>query len=122
MQILETNEDIVEMRKKFVSSTGQLFREIFNKGFLNYQCGEWELARDALGQTAASFWSNRPPKSPARSEELFSAALDSDSSAFIQASSDNSTAETPYSDGPSLAILEYMKHSNVKTWKGVRHF
>lgn len=80
--LFEIDEDLIIMRRKFTSE----FFCRFNMAFLNYEAGEWSVAREMLTSTR-----------------------------FLL------TTE----DGPSTALLKYMKEYDFKqpeSWKGFRVF
>jgi len=93
---LVTSADIVQMRQKFGSNVGELFKDMYNKGLLNYEAGEWDLARSALEQTRV-FWYHHRSREERKDE----------------------VERTQYEDGPSVAILKHMKNNK---WIGTRRF
>jgi len=46
-ELFETNSDLRQMRKDFPKS----FFQLFSKGYLNYEAGEWDVARDIFERT-----------------------------------------------------------------------
>ena len=46
--VFKGHRDIIDMRAKFTDATGTRFSALFQKGVLNYEAGEWLVARDAL--------------------------------------------------------------------------
>jgi class 3 adenylate cyclase len=110
-----TKHELGAMRQKHTTHHGHVFSELFNKGFLNYQCGEWEIAKHALEQTLV-FWRNHPTREERIRIGEGSEPVDLDKLEDVPVSAFGI-------DGPSLAILKFIntcKHTNY-TWKGYRH-
>ena len=98
------------MRTRFETSNGEIFRQLFEKGLVNYLCGEFDLASHALRQTAV-FWRNHLSR-----EERAEAQNNSKSTDFppnmttAQFVALMDTKERGI-DGPSVALLRFMAGS-----------
>ena len=98
-----TMGELYLMRAKHESRNGRLFREIFNKAFLNYSSFEFDIARKALRQTIL-FWlsHDRNDKSGfeiKKEPKYFSLQYESDRELV-----DHVNDPTLF-DGPSVALL-----------------
>jgi hypothetical protein len=89
------------MRRKYASKNGRLFLHIFNKGILNFECGEFEVAKRALLQCLV-FWIPRGRNLLSPNWVLKAELLDS-----IATHQDH--------DGPSLALLRRILRFEAKS-------
>eukprot|EP00418_Pyrodinium_bahamense_P099583 CAMPEP_0179036264 /NCGR_PEP_ID=MMETSP0796-20121207/13529_1 /TAXON_ID=73915 /ORGANISM="Pyrodinium bahamense, Strain pbaha01" /LENGTH=948 /DNA_ID=CAMNT_0020732547 /DNA_START=59 /DNA_END=2905 /DNA_ORIENTATION=+ len=86
-EIFEGNKYVKSMRERFFLA----FFQEFERGYLNYEAGEWDVAAQVLGRTKSMLW--------------------------------NSAARRNAEDGPSRALLEYMRGFNFEApagWPGWR--
>ena len=98
------------MRAKHESRNGKLFRELFRKAFLNYECGEWDVARKTLRQTCM-FWLTHDRNNSRINlpNKYFSLQYLHSDARFLQ---HITIANDPVFDGPSIAILNHMLQIN----------
>ena len=101
-------DELAALRRKFKTKTGAVFFQIFHKGFANYECGEWEVAKKALRHSLVYWDLNGRDRSSA---EL--AALSDFELLEIQTKEKNM-------DGPSLALIKHMLTHTEAAWKGYR--
>ena len=122
LEVFES-DDLLEMRAKFTSNHGNLFKQLFDKGVVNYLVGEWEVATNALKQTLV-FWKNHATREErererdegiVRSKIEYGTLVDAGDKFLHLIPRDD-----PGIDGPSLALLEFMDRQDV--WKGYRSF
>ena len=94
IKAFEANE-LGIMRRKFSSPNGHMFLQIFNKGFLNFECGEYAVARRTLMHCLV-FWIPRGRNLLSSKWTLTCELLDSIST-------------FPNHDGPSLVLLRRLE-------------
>ena len=102
--------ELSEMRTRFETSNGEIFRQLFEKGLVNYLCGEFDLASHALRQTAV-FWRNHLSREERAEAQNISKSTDfppNMTTAQFVALMD--TKERGI-DGPSVALLRFMASS-----------
>ena len=103
-------EELLYMRRKFNTKAGILFNQIFQKGFLNYQAGEWDVAKKALRQCLVYWAMNQRDKS--KNLKISWSTLTDEA---VLASSIREGI-----DGPSLALLKFMIMYSGPSWRGFR--
>ena len=97
--MLRQDTDFLRLRQLYEASP--LFGEKFKNGYLNYECGEWGIARLALGETVRML--ERVTQNPESLNPF--------------------TTRNRVLDGPSKFILEYMRDSTFiapSGWVGIR--
>jgi class 3 adenylate cyclase len=104
------HDELLVMRRKFHTKSGLLFNQIFMKGFLNYQAGEWAVAKKALKQCLVYWLVNGRDR--AKNMKINWATIPDEAIMSMQPSE--------HIDGPALAILGYILSSNHVNWRGFR--
>ena len=108
--------DRIISRRKYISSNAKLFEQIYKKSLLNYECGEWEIARRSLRQ-CIMFWVTHNSEGGGvrkmnNADSIHTKHVRSSTLTRIQTSSDKQLIELPLDlelvDGPSLAMLKYI--------------
>ena len=123
LELVMKSKDMILIRGKYMAGAGELFRQMFEKGLVNYEAGEWELAEQALRQTLV-FWTIHTTR-----EERATSPRSS------MHASGSAHADEPLSklldsidvcgqgiDGPSCALLSRMIRMEVhrkQHWNGV---
>lgn len=124
LEVVIKSRDILLIRGKYMSGAGELFRQIFDKGLVNYEAGEWALAETALRQTLV-FWkihtSREERATSPRSCMNFSGLAHTDGT--LSTVLDSVDVGDQGIDGPSYALLQRMNcldDAQREHWNGVR--